>query len=350
MAKTNTINNSQWKDSGGKLIFENATLCSQFLREYTGIEELKDVRPEDIEDMTERFIPMFTEERESDVVKKVHLPGERELFMVTLIEHKSSVDYNVTMQLLRYMVYIWEDYEKGMESRQKGISKTKAFAYPPILPIVYYEDTAAWTAATELKDRIFLYDMFREYLPNYRYLLFKLQEHRQSELIAKEDEISLIMLINRLRTASEVNQLTFPDGYFERLQTKAPEDVLTVICRIAAEYLRHLNMPEDEIGAVTDRIKERKMGRLFENFQGYDIQATRREARAEGKKEGKRLLLIELICKKLLRNKNPEDIAEELEEELSVVEEICRAAEDFAPDYDTEKIYAVMYPQAEENG
>ncbi|MBR1914418.1 MAG: Rpn family recombination-promoting nuclease/putative transposase, partial [Lachnospiraceae bacterium] len=35
--------------------------------------------------------------------------------MIALIEHKSTVDYNVSMQLLRYMVYIWEDYEKEQE-------------------------------------------------------------------------------------------------------------------------------------------------------------------------------------------------------------------------------------------
>ena len=65
------------REPNRKLIFENATLCSQFLREYTGIEALKHVRPEDIEDMTERFVPMFTEERNSDVVKRVHLSDEK---------------------------------------------------------------------------------------------------------------------------------------------------------------------------------------------------------------------------------------------------------------------------------
>lgn len=51
------------------------------------------------------------------------------------------------MQLLRYMVYIWEDYEKEMERQKRGISKTKGFKYPPILPIVYYEGTGKWTVA-----------------------------------------------------------------------------------------------------------------------------------------------------------------------------------------------------------
>ena len=41
--------------------------------------------------------------------------GNNTLFFVSLIEHKTKVDYNVSMQMLRYMVYIWEDYEKEME-------------------------------------------------------------------------------------------------------------------------------------------------------------------------------------------------------------------------------------------
>ena len=37
--------NTKLRDNGGRMIFENATLCSQFLREYTGIELFKDIKP-----------------------------------------------------------------------------------------------------------------------------------------------------------------------------------------------------------------------------------------------------------------------------------------------------------------
>ena len=55
------------------------------------------------------------------MVKRVNLPGEKELFLVALIEHKSSVDYNVVMQMFHYMSYIWEEYEKDMEGHQKDL-------------------------------------------------------------------------------------------------------------------------------------------------------------------------------------------------------------------------------------
>lgn len=79
MTKTNShkpktsTQNKKVKDSGAKLIFGDPILCAQFLRGYTDIELLKDVQPEDIEDVTDRFISVWLEERDSDTVKKIHL-------------------------------------------------------------------------------------------------------------------------------------------------------------------------------------------------------------------------------------------------------------------------------------
>lgn len=90
--------NSKVKDSSSKIIFGEPHLCSQFLRGYVNIPLLKDVQPEDIEDVTQQYLHIFAEERNSDVVKKVHLKGnETPFYLVSLIEHKSQIDYNVIM-------------------------------------------------------------------------------------------------------------------------------------------------------------------------------------------------------------------------------------------------------------
>lgn len=57
------------------------------------------------------------------------------------------------------------------------------------------------------------------------------------------------------------------------------------------------------------------------------------------KEEGKYYKLIELICKKLKRGKSPEEIAEDLEEDLETVQNICDAAVLYEPDYDVVSIY-----------
>lgn len=120
-AKASGLDNMHYRDSSGKTIFEDPILCSQFLKNYVDIPLLKDVEPEDIEDVTERYVHMFIEERNSDIVKKVHLK-ENSFYLVSLIEHKSDVDYNIVMQVFRYITFIWENYEKEQEMKCPGIS------------------------------------------------------------------------------------------------------------------------------------------------------------------------------------------------------------------------------------
>ena len=152
------ILNSEVRDSGGKLIFGDNELCSQFLRNYIDLPGMKDVTSADIEDVSEQFVPLFAEERNADRVKRVQLKKGQEneppFFLVSLIEHKTQVEFNVCMQIFRYMIYIWEDYEKEMEKQHKGISRQMNFKYPPILPIVYYEGRKEWTAPMDFKSRV----------------------------------------------------------------------------------------------------------------------------------------------------------------------------------------------------
>ena len=50
---------------------------------------------------------------------------------------------------------------------------------------------------------------------------------------------------------------------------------------------KKINVPDEEIEKFSEQIKEQHMGKLFANFEPYDVQATRREAKEEGIKEGR---------------------------------------------------------------
>ena len=63
------------------------------------------------------------------------------------------------------------------------------------------------------------------------------------------------------------------------------------------------------------------------------------EGLVEGEAEGEKMQLIRQVCKKLTKGKTVEAIAEELEEDAEDIAEICKAAEEFAPDYDFYRIY-----------
>lgn len=59
------IKNPQLRDNISKLIFGDNILCAQFLRDYADLEVLRHVQPEDIEDVSERYVPLYSTERES---------------------------------------------------------------------------------------------------------------------------------------------------------------------------------------------------------------------------------------------------------------------------------------------
>lgn len=297
------IPNPKLRDSSSKLIFSDNILSSQFLRDYADLEILRYIQPEDIEDVSERYVPLYSTERESDTVKKVNIsrylsheagygdddmannnPLNLPLYVVSLVEHKTKVEYNVIMQMLRYMVYIWEDYEKEMNKLYPNISTKKGFKYPPILPIVYYEGQAGWNAPSDLADRILCGELLGKYLPHFQYQLVMLHDYSNTDLLAKGDEISLAMLINKIQTPEDMSAfIKLPDKQIDDILRDTSEHLLDILSKVFRALLYSMNLPENDVEDAVARIKERKMGRLFENVT-MDIQAERRnaeEARAE---------------------------------------------------------------------
>lgn len=328
------VKNSQARDNGAKLIFSDPILCAQFFRGYLDIDLLKNIQPEDIEDISERFLPMFQEGRDSDSVKKITL-GNQELYVIAIVEHQSKVHYDMAFRLLRYIVMILTDYETEQEKLRPGITKTKEFKYPPILPIVYYEGTDEWTAVKNFKDRVYLSDILGPYIPDFQYLVVPLGAYSNEELIEKNDELSLVFLINKLRNTAEFKKLRqIPPEYFENLSENTPEYLLKLIGKIIAVLLYRLNIPREEVEEFTDQIERREFDMLFDSFEAYDVQETRRVSRAEGELHNK----VQLVCKKLKKGMAVPAIADILEEEEAFIQKICDTAETFAPEYDVDKI------------
>ena len=75
---------------------------------------------------------------------------------------------------------------------------------------------------------------------------------------------------------------------------------------------------------------------LFDSFETYDVQETRRISREEGREEK----LIQQVCKKLQKGVKIPEIADMLEEDVETIQKICDVASKYAPEYDIDKIMA----------
>ena len=227
-------------------------------------------------------------EFETDTVKKIRINRETEeipLYLISLVEHKSQVDYNVSMQILRYMVCIWNEYGREMMSLEKGNVKNKSFRYPPILPIVYYEGSEDWTADMHLKDRIMMNEFFGSYIPDFTYKLVRNHDYSNEELLRNEDEMSLLMMLGKAQTPEDIQRLLNTER--EKVQAiinKAPEHILELIASVVWSLCMKMNVSQDEAKQCVRKVRERQMGYWFENMEKMDIQAERRNT-AQAKEE-----------------------------------------------------------------
>lgn len=275
------------KDVNARTVFKDPVLCCQFLKGYSGIEIFKNIKPENIIDETKKYQAYLGIEFESDTVNKILFDDILQLpiYLVSLIEHKSEVDYDVTMQLLKYMVCIWTEYGKEKLIRKEGNPANKSFVYPAIIPIVYYEGKAKWTAGLNLKDRISMSDMFLEYIPNFTYKLICNYNYSNEELLTKEDEISLFMMLNKIQTAEDMSAfLRLDDRKFNEIIKKSPEHTLNIIAGAMWSMCMKLKMPQEEAVECVGKVMNRDMGYLFENMEEMDIQEERRKVK-EARKE-----------------------------------------------------------------
>ena len=271
------LTNSKVKDSGAKIIFDSPILVAQFLRDYVDLPYMKDVQPEDIEDVSEQYVPLFAEERNADRVKKVQVREGNPFFVISLIEHKTKVEYNVCMQIFRYIVYIWETYEKEMEQKFPGISKQKDFKYPPVIPIVYYEGSKRWTVPLDFKSRIHHGEIFAKYIPDFQYYLVPIYGYTNEELLEKADEISIVMMINKLQTRADVEEFRkLSSEQLDAILSNTPPHLLNIIANVLMAFLLKENVPVEEAENLAGKVKEKKMAELFANMEHMDIQAERR--------------------------------------------------------------------------
>ena len=275
------------RDVNSREIFKNDRLTSQFLRNYTNIPLLANVRPEDIEDVSRKYRAFLGVEYEADTIKKVYIRRadgtiEREVFVLSLIEHKTNIDYDVAMQLLRYMCVIWQEYKATQNKKHKGASASEDFRYPLIIPIVYYEGKREWTAGLNLKDRVEFSEEMGEYIPDFKYQVVSLNKYTNEELSEKRDEMSLVMLINKIQSEKDLTEFRkVSEELVDSIYGNAPEEIKEIYKKVLWTLLMKLKVPSEEAREIMGGIGGHGMGYLFENMDEIDIQAERRNTARE---------------------------------------------------------------------
>ena len=221
---------------------------------------------------------------------------------VSLYEHQSTYSPNLP---LRYLFYISDLYSKI--TKDSNLYGERIVKIPTPKFIIFYNGEKKRPEKEILK--------------------------LSSMYLTEDDEPSLEL---------EAVLLNINPGYNENLKglCKSLHDYAEYTSRVR-EYAKEMEIEEAVEKAITECIAEGilaeflnksraevKKVSIYEYDQEKHLRMEREDAKAEGIVEGRNALLEEQVRKKLLKNKSPELIAEELEENIvtikNIIENIAR--------------------------
>lgn len=113
---------------------------------------------------------------QSDRLYRARLKAGGDALLYFLMDHKSSPEAGVILQLLGYLLRIWLRYSGGKAEALRNL--------PPIIPIVVYHGAAEWKVSLSLRDIINAPEVIKVYQPDFRYVLVDLGPISNDQLSA----------------------------------------------------------------------------------------------------------------------------------------------------------------------
>jgi predicted transposase/invertase (TIGR01784 family) len=159
-------------DAFFKQLFTRPEVAEDFVRHYLPKEVVALLETGTLTITKDSFIDEALAEHYSDLLYRVQLKAGNEAYVYLLFEHKSAPAPRVALDLLRYLVRIWDFLGK------RG-NKTPL---PAILPLVIYHGKARWRIAHSFSHLIDAPEALRPYLPEFTYLLTDLSHLRDEEI------------------------------------------------------------------------------------------------------------------------------------------------------------------------
>lgn len=274
-----------------------------FIENYLPEAIVKEMKLDSLDLLKDTFVSEDLKEFYSDLIYKVELKGN-DAYIYTLFDHKSYVDKNLPIQLLKYITLLLEK-----ETSENNIWKK----LPVIFPVVFYHGKDKWNIVSNF---IELYDVpakvFENYLPKFEYFLCDLSKYN-------DDQIKGDILL-------QVSLLTFKHIFDKRESWKSVLPRLTKLLSQLGEndhvlnyvraYLTYLmdraDVSKDDVKQMIESSFPSKGDKLFMT----PAQELKLEGEQIGKIKGEIALLDELLKEGTITVEKYNEKANPLKEKL----------------------------------
>ncbi|HUM75802.1 MAG TPA: Rpn family recombination-promoting nuclease/putative transposase [Fervidobacterium sp.] len=287
-------------DAFFKLMFGDIEVAQDFLQNYLPTEiakavDLKHLTKENNSYIDEQFKESFT-----DMLYKTKING-KDGYIYFLFEHKSYQDPLVILQLLKYIVRIWEEkYDR------------KTNRLPIVIPMVIYHGENKWNVQTKLMNLIKGIDELPEetkkYIPSYEYEVYDLSPSAQMGIVGMALTKAVLEVMRAVVITDMGKFREWMRKIFEEIRD-FPEEKFERFVDASIRYI--LSVREDaSIEVIETEAREILSGR------SEAIMSVAEKLRNEGRLEGK----IEFVLKNLSK-KFGEDLTDELKEKIQKADE-----------------------------
>ena len=237
--------------------FGDVEVAKDFLLHYCPKEVLQVLNLDTLTPQKDSFLTPELEESFSDLLFKVDI-CQREGYLYLLFEHKSYLDKGTILQLLRYMLDIWE--AKRSKERVKKL--------PIIIPLLMYHGKKEWQLPTNLGELLDGYqalpDSIRAYVPNFNYLVYDFSQYDDNDI-----------------RGTVRNRILFT--LFRDVQTKQGRALLEAILR-AFHYLGELEDKQTAVGYIETMLRyiyeagndltKEDMGKIIERLENHELKGS----------------------------------------------------------------------------
>lgn len=203
-------------------VFSQKPLIQDFIRELMPDIAAK-INLESLEKDDTTYIDEKLKEFYSDIVYNCEQKGKHPIKITLLFEHKSTPPTYPHLQLLEYLMGVWN---YNIENKEK---------LTPIIPIIFYHGERIWKNKSFKDYFSSLDEAFECYLPSFDYYLIDLKVYSDEKIL----KLKTHFLINALLALKHKNDREYVKRHYLRLFYKLEEYIDT---ETGARFVHHLSV------------------------------------------------------------------------------------------------------------
>jgi predicted transposase YdaD len=297
-------------DLGYKQLFAHPEMVRDLLAGFTEFECFRSLAVDAFERVNASYVSEQFSERHGDMVWKVRL-ADHVVYVYLLLEFQSTPERWMALRMQVYVGLLYQDLVKRHELAPSA-------GLPPVLPVVFYNGKAAWSASEELRHLVATRpEELDPYQASQRYLLIDQTRLDPEALDSARNLVAAMFRIELSESADILMDVASTLGVWlaGEEQCVLRQGILNWIARLQ-KGLKHGELIPEVQRLLEGEAMGERLQRRYANMVEYILDAGLQKGLARGREEGKLLALREILKLHLAQRFGPvpAEVAQRIDE------------------------------------